>query len=472
MNRMDPGIRERIQALDKKYGTRHRVPARSLQKGPSDLEKSDHREYSFPGLSGNLFFGCLFPILIIALFNSCNSTDGASSDPEKASDSNSVAQKELQEVDKEYGMITDSFQVVKGTVRPGDFLAKILQEHGVSYRTIDRLVKEADTTFDVGRIRAGKDYTVFCEKDSSGKAQCFVYQPDPVNYVVFDMRDSLTVRKGKKEVETKERTASGTIEHSLFMALNKKSISPLIALELSEIYAWSIDFYRVDKGDRFRVLFEEHFVDGRSVGIGDIEAAEFVHRDSSYYAFHFEQDSAGDYFDQTGNSLKKAFLKAPLRFSRISSHFSHNRFHPVLKQYRPHRGVDYAAPRGTPVHTVGNGRVVSSGYSSGNGHYVKVRHNSVYTSMYLHLSSRAVSRGEQVAQGERIGRVGSTGLSTGPHLDYRIYKNGSAVNPLTLDIPPGEPVDSTHRELFEKRKKELMKSLKEIPFDKEASQGV
>ncbi len=388
----------------------------------------------------------------------------SSSGPEKDT---SAVEQEMEEVNKEYGMVTDSFQVIRGTVRPGQFLAEILLDHGVSYPTIDRLVKKADTVFNVEKIRAGKEYTVFCKKDSTGKAQCFVYQPDPVNYVVFDMRDSLRVWRGEKEMKTRERAASGVIESSLFKALSKKKVSPLIALELSEIYAWSIDFYRVDQGDRFRVLFQEHFVEGESVGIGDIKAAQFIHRDSSYYAFRFDQDSASDFFDENGNSLKKAFLKAPLRFSRISSRFSHSRLHPVLKTRRPHHGVDYAAPTGTPVRSVGNGHVVASGYSRGNGNYVKIRHNSVYTSMYLHLSSRAVRKGEEVAQGDRIGRVGSTGLSTGPHLDYRIYKNGSPVNPLTLDIPPGEPVDSTHMEAFKRRKDSLMKKLQGISFKSE-----
>lgn len=384
----------------------------------------------------------------------------------------SSSESSMEEVEKEYGMVTDSFQVIKGTVRPGEFLAEILQKHGVPYPTIDRLMKKSDTVFRPEDLRAGKQYTVFCEKDSAGRAQCFVYRPDPVNYVVFDMRDSLRVHKGKKEVTSKVRRTSGIIEHSLFMALDKKKVSPLIALELSEIYAWSIDFYRVDKGDRFRVIYEEHFVDSNSVGIGDIKAAQFVHRDSSYYAFRFEQDSAGDYFDEEGKSLKKAFLKAPLRFSRISSGFSHDRYHPVLKTHRPHHGIDYAAPSGTPVRSVGNGHVLASGYSSGNGNYVKVRHNSVYTTMYLHLSSRNVRKGEKVDQGERIGRVGSTGLSTGPHLDYRIYKNGSPVNPLTLDLPPGEPVDSSHRKKFEERKEDLMKELKRISFGKGSDSAV
>lgn len=376
----------------------------------------------------------------------------------------------MEEVEREYGMVTDSFQVVRGTVRPNQFLAEILQDYGVSYQEVDRLVRESDSIFDVRRIRAGKEYTVFCDKDSAGRARCFVYQPDPVHYVLFDLRDSIEVRRGEKAVETKERTASGTIESSLFESLSKRSISPLVALELSEIYAWTIDFYRVDKGDRFRVLYEEHYVDGRSIGIGEIKGAEFIHRDSSYYAFRFEEDSSAEYFDENGKSLRKAFLKAPLRFSRISSGFSSRRYHPVLGQYRSHYGVDYAAPTGTPVRSVGDGRVVESGYTSGNGHYVKIRHNSVYTTMYLHFSSREVHRGERVSQGDVIGKVGSTGLATGPHTCYRVYKNGSPVNPLTLDIPPGEPVGEEHEEAFQERKEELLERLRSIPFE-DSSKG-
>lgn len=375
------------------------------------------------------------------------------------------------EPNTEYGLVTDSFDVVKGTVRPNQFLTDILTEHGVPYSRVHQLVEKADTIFDVRRIRSGKDYTVYCEKDSSGKARCFVYQPDPRNYVVFDLRDSIDIRRGEKEMNTKERKVSGVIEHSLFKALKKKEISPMVALELSEIYAWTIDFYRIDPGDRFRLIFEEHFVEGRSIGIGDVKAAEFMHRDSSYYAFRFEQDSAAQYFDEDGNSLRKAFLKAPLRFSRISSGFSTRRYHPVLGKYRAHYGVDYAAPRGTPVRAVGDGHVVESGYTSGNGNYVKIRHNSVYTSMYLHFSSRAVRAGQRVSQGDLIGKVGSTGLATGPHTCYRVYKNGSPINPRKMDIPPGEPVDEEHMDRFMENKQALMEALRSIPFEKDGDQA-
>ncbi len=393
------------------------------------------------------------------LFSMGSSTPFSTPAKEKAVDTATV-----HVPNKEYGLATDSFEVVKGNIEPNQFLAELLLKHHVPYPEIDRLVKRADTIFDVKRIAAGKEFTIYCSKDSLGKAQCFVYRPNAVDYVVFDLRDSMRVYKGRKPVTTKTRTASGVINASLYLTLQENDISPVLALELAEIYAWSIDFYGIRKGDHFRVVYEEKFVDDRSIGIGQVKAAEFVHRDSSYLAFHFPQEEEEEYFDQNGNSLEKAFLKAPLKFSRISSRFSHRRRHPVLKVFRPHHGVDYAAPRGTPVRSVGDGTVIASGYSGGNGNYVKIRHNSIYTTMYLHLSSRSVRNGEKVEQGQLIGKVGSTGLSTGPHLDYRVYKHGSAVNPLQLELPPGDPVKKENQDSFQEEKAELLKVLEEVPF--------
>ncbi len=370
-----------------------------------------------------------------------------------------------QEGSKEFGLNTDSFEVIRGELQPGEHLSDILLEHRTSWADIDRLAKAADTVFDPSDLRAGKEYTVFCSTDSTGKARCFVYQPNPLEYVVFDMRNGMTVTKKKKSLKHKEKRVSGVIHSSLYRTIQKQDISPLLALELSEVYAWSIDFYGIREGDRFRVVYDEKWVDGQPIGIGEIKAAEFIHRDSSYYAFRFEGDSTAEYFDENGKSLRKAFLKAPLKFSRISSHYSNSRYHPVLKEYRPHRGVDYAAPRGTPVRSVGDGRVIASGYSGGNGNYVKVRHNSVYTTMYLHLSRRSVRRGERVGQGENIGEVGSTGLSTGPHLDYRVYKNGSAVNPLNLDLPPAGSVQEEREADFKEVQRRRMEKLEGILFD-------
>jgi murein DD-endopeptidase MepM/ murein hydrolase activator NlpD len=241
----------------------------------------------------------------------------------------------------------------------------------------------------------------------------------------------------------------------------KNDINPVLSIELSEVYQWSIDFFGLQKGDKYKVIYENQFVEEKSVGLGKIIAAWFYHADKDFYAFYFIQDSIGDYFDDEANSLKRTFLKAPLRFSRISSRFSNSRFHPVLKIRRPHHGIDYAAPTGTPVQALGDGRVSEAGRKGGYGKYVKIKHNSVYTTGYAHLSryGEGVRAGVYVKQGDIIGYVGSTGLSTGPHLDFRVYKNGSAIDPLKMESPPAKPVDSINLErynlLIEKMSKKL-----------------
>jgi murein DD-endopeptidase MepM/ murein hydrolase activator NlpD len=240
--------------------------------------------------------------------------------------------------------------------------------------------------------------------------------------------------------------------------------NPLLALELSEIYAWSIDFFGLQKGDQFKVIYDESFVDSVSVGISRIHAAWFYHMGHEFWAIPFEQDSVVSFFDEDGNSLRKAFLKAPLRYSRISSGFSNSRLHPILKIRRPHHGVDYAAPAGTPVEAVGDGQVIAAAYERGGGNYVKIRHNGVYTTSYLHLSrfGKGIRKGVYVKQGDVIGYVGSTGLSTGPHLDFRFYKNGQPINPLKVEAPPVEPIHESNIRDYELVKRSMMEALKNI----------
>ena len=221
-------------------------------------------------------------------------------------------------------------------------------------------------------------------------------------------------------------------------------------MRLSEVFAWQIDFFRIQRGDRFRVVYEERTVDGTTIGPGDIVAAYFVHRGRTYYAYRFDDGEGSEYFDENGQSLRRELLKAPLRFSRISSRFTNRRFHPVLKRYRPHHGTDYAAPTGTPVLSVGDGTVQFAAYKGYNGNYVKIRHNATYTTGYLHLSRIAdgLRPGATVKQGDTIGYVGSTGLSTGPHLDYRFWKNGTAIDPYSVELPPARPVAPQHMTAF------------------------
>jgi murein DD-endopeptidase MepM/ murein hydrolase activator NlpD len=363
-----------------------------------------------------------------------------------------------------YDMVIDSFNVIQGIVRPNQFLADLLLGYNVEYAVIDKIAREFRGVFDVRKIKAGNPYTLLCAPDSSFTAKYFIYEIDYTQFVVFGLRDSIYARRGAKEVEKRVETAVGTIQSSLWNAMAGNGYDVNLAIRLSEIYAWTIDFFGIQKNDRFEIIYEQLFVENKAVGLGRILAARFNHYGKDQFAFYFEQDSMGDYFDEKGQSLQRAFLKAPLKYSRISSHFSNSRYHPVLKYHRPHHGVDYAAPVGTPVYAIGQGVVTKKGYQGGGaGNYLYIKHNSVYTTAYLHLKSfaKGISEGTRVSQGQLIGYVGSTGLSTGPHLDFRFFKNGSPVNPLKVESPPAKPVEeknmSQYMELVQSKLAELEK---------------
>ncbi|HZH72680.1 MAG TPA: peptidoglycan DD-metalloendopeptidase family protein [Mariniphaga sp.] len=367
-----------------------------------------------------------------------------------------------------YGLPVDSFILEDGQIKPNQNLSGILTGYGVSMATIDRIAKEAKDIFDVRKIRGGKNFTIFMTPDSISETRYFVYENSAIDYYVFELFDSLRVYKGEKEVETKIKSAYGEIESSLWNAITGNGLDPQLALRLSDIFAWSIDFFAIQKGDRFRVIYEEQYVDSVPIGIGEIYAVQFDHYGSENYAFRFYQDDRYDYFDHEGNSLRRAFLKAPLEYARISSGFSHARMHPVLRIRRPHHGVDYAAPTGTPVMTIGDGTVIARAYQrNGGGNYLRIKHNSVYTTVYMHLSgfAKGIAQGTRVKQGQVIGYVGSTGLSTGPHLDFRVFKNGSPVDPLKVEAPPVEPVNKDKMDVYIAMKDSLMLELKKINWD-------
>ncbi len=350
----------------------------------------------------------------------------------------------------EYGLNMDSFIIHKNTIEPNQFLANILLKYHVPYPEIDKLAKQSKEIFDVRKIASGKNYTILCKKDSIEKAQYFIYEPNAIDYIVYDMRDSLVIYEGKREVITKIKEASGIIKSSLYQTLDNADVDPVLAIEMADVFAWTIDFYRIQKGDWFKVIYEEKFVEGNSIGIGRVLASNFNHYDKDFFACYFVQDSIGDYFDVSANSLRRAFLKSPLKFGRLSSGFSMRRFHPVQKRNKPHLGTDYAAPTGTPIMATGDGVVIASSRTSNNGNFVKIKHNSTYTTQYLHMSKRGVNVGQHVTQGDVIGYVGSTGLATGPHVCYRFWKNGSQTNHLKEDFPPSEPVQAKHLGRFKK----------------------
>jgi murein DD-endopeptidase MepM/ murein hydrolase activator NlpD len=372
-------------------------------------------------------------------------------------------------IERMFGIPVDSFKIEEGVIRPDQNLGEVLTGFGVSMAKVDQLVKASEGVFDLKKIKTGQNFYIFQSPDTSRSARYLVYEKNRIDYVVFNLADSLSISIGKKRVRVEQKTASGVINSNLWNTIEENKLSPALALDLSDIYAWSVDFFGIQRGDRFRVLYEEQFVDSLSVGIGPIHAAEFEHMGKSYYAFRFFQDKGFDYFDDSGENLRKAFLKAPLSFSRISSRFTGSRFHPILKIRRPHFGVDYSAARGTPVMSIGEGTVIEKSFQGGGaGNYIKIRHNTVYETTYMHLSGFAsgISAGAHVRQGEVIGYVGSTGLSTGPHLDFRVYKNGSPMDPLQLEAPPGEPVRTELKSDYQTMKDSLLMRLYSIHWGK------
>ncbi len=365
-----------------------------------------------------------------------------------------------------YGLTVDSFHVVEDKVDRNQLISDIFLKHHVPYDDINEVLKKGKDVFDVRKFRADQPYTVFCSKDSNNRAQCFVYEINAYEYVVYDFRDSLYVYMGKKPVITIEQKASGVINSSLYEAMTSNGLTAALANELAAVYAWTIDFYRIQKGDKFKVIFDEIQVEGESVGIKKIKAAVFEHDGKEYYAVNFEQDGLTGYYDEESRGLKRAFLKAPVKFSHISSRFTMKRFHPVQHRWKAHLGTDYAAPTGTPIMSTAAGAVIAATYNGGNGNYVKVQHNKTYTTQYLHMSKIAsgMRPGAHVSQGQVIGYVGSTGLSSGPHVCYRFWKNGVQVDALREKLPMSEPIRKCNRAAFDKVAEEMVKLLKEIEY--------
>lgn len=402
----------------------------------------------------------LTPFLIILLFLfSC----GGGND-------NAVSKKEGKKAKPEpkylYGICIDSLDIAEGNVKKNEFLANILQREGVSYNTVNYIDRNHRGVFDVRKIKVGNKYVFLKTRDSIPTAKYWIYEIDRTNYAVFQLTDSLSAWRGEKEVITEIEHVGVEIKSSLWNAMAEVGCDASLILELSDIYAWTIDFFGIQPGDSCKVIFEKKYIAGDSVpfGIGKVHAAYFKNRGEGKYAFSFVQDGKKEYFDEKGDNLRKAFLKAPLNYRRISSTFSNGRMHPVYHVVRPHHGVDYAAPIGTPVQSIGDGTVIAKGWDTkGGGNYVKIKHNSTYTTTYMHLKgfAKGVSQGAKVKQGQTIGYVGSTGASTGPHLDFRLQKNGTYIDPLKFKSPSAEPVKKEYMEAFKKNVDSLMVVLKE-----------
>ncbi len=376
----------------------------------------------------------------------------------------SIQEEVIIPVELQYGIPVDSFIIEEGRVRRNETLASILQKLGVSNQSIYETTQKGKGIFNPRRIVRGQKYTTFFTLDTISELAYLVYEEDKANFIVFQFIDSISVYPYHKKIDTVLTKRSGVITTSLYVDMMAQDASPLLVNDLADIFGWEIDFFRLNKGDIFKVIYNEHRIDSQLVGIGRIHGAYFESFGKQSYAVYFEQDSIGDYFDTTGNSLQKSLLKYPIKFSRISSRYTGRRYHPVLKRFKAHLGTDFAAPTGTPIRSVGTGIVEKAGYTRGNGNYVKIRHNSTYTTGYLHMSriAKGIRSGVKVKQGQLIGYVGSTGLATGPHLCYRFWKHGTQVDALKVDLPPANPVKKDNLSDYKKSMNEMRAELDEI----------
>src|SRR5688572_16610003 len=365
-----------------------------------------------------------------------------------------------------YGMVVDNYTVIEDKIKRNEVLGDILSSYNVPANIIHQISKLSRNVFDVRKIAPNKKYTLICGQDSLKTAKAFVYEPNLTEYIVFRFEDTLWVDVCKRDVIITEKSIAGEIKSNLSQTIEELGISHELTNRFVDVFGWQVDFQRLQKGDKFKLIYEEAQVEGVSVGIKQINAIYFEHYGHPYYAFPFDQGEGQDYFDEEGKSLRKALLKYPIEFTRISSRYTMSRFHPVQKRWKAHLGTDFAAPKGTPIRAVGDGLVQEAHYKSNNGNYVKIRHNGTYTTQYLHMSRIAdgVRAGTRVRQGQTIGYVGSTGLATGPHLCYRFWRNGVQVDALKVELPPSQPVKKDYLDAFESVKVELTKKLEVIPF--------
>ena len=361
---------------------------------------------------------------------------------------------------EQFGFDFNDFNVLHDTIKKGDTFGSIIENQNLGDKQVYDIIKKIKDSFDVRTIRIGKTYTFLRSKDRYKKLQYAIYQPDRANYYIIDLIDTVSVSKVKRPIRIKKRTIAGELNGSFSEELQRQKVDPALANKLIKVYAWSIDFFKLKKGDQFGVIFTERYVDDTIYdGVDSLSAAFFEYKGKMIYAFPFAQNEGSrkiDYYDENGKALKNFFLKSPLKYANITSRFSRSRFHPVQLMWKAHKGTDYAAPSGTPIMTTASGIVEQTGYTAGNGNFVKVKHDRTYSTQYLHMSRILVRRGQRVTQGTVIGRVGSTGLATGPHVCYRFWKNGVQVDALRLKLPNSQLMESKNLPRF----KQLIEPLK------------
>jgi murein DD-endopeptidase MepM/ murein hydrolase activator NlpD len=375
----------------------------------------------------------------------------------------------------EFGFNLNDYIVKRDTIRNGDSFGVIMERNKIGYPDIYHIAQKAKDSFDIRKLQVGKPYTILCSKDSLELPKCFIYQPNLEEYYVVNFQDSIHAYTSRKPIKYVEKTVAGSITSSISETLEEKGISAVLTNKLAdEIYAWTIDFRRLQKGDSFKVIYTDKFIDDTIyAGVQTVKAAFFNHKNEPFYAFKFETDSikkTTDYFNEEAKNLRRAFLKMPVQFSRISSRYNLKR---KIAYYgnvvRPHKGTDFAANVGTPILATANGTVIESARKGGNGNYVKIRHNATYSTQYLHMSKRKSKVGEFVKQGDVIGWVGMTGNTGGPHVCYRFWKNGVQVDPFREKLPEAEPISDKLKTKYLEYIKPLKTQLDNIKIgDKES----
>ncbi|WP_345273191.1 M23 family metallopeptidase [Flaviramulus aquimarinus] len=384
--------------------------------------------------------------LIIALIAICLFS---CKENEKTAVEEIVAVVEKPEEIVEFGFNLNNYIVKRDTIKKGDSFGEILERNHIGYPQIFNIAEKAKDTFDIRRLQVGKPYTLLCSKDSLERPKCFIYQPSLEEYVVINFQDSIHAYKSRKPIKYIEKTATGVITNNISETLDEQGLSPRLAYKMADdIYAWTIDFRRLQKGDRFKVIYTDKYIDDTIyTGVHNIKAAYFEHNKEPFYAFEFTTDSTKgiiDYFSEEAKNLRRAFLKAPVKFSRVSSRYNLKRRIAVYGfKVRPHKGTDFAAPIGTPIMATANGTVTESRRRGGNGNYVKIRHNATYETQYLHMKKRKAKVGQFVKQGDVIGWVGMTGNTGGPHVCYRFWKNGKQVDPFKQKLPEAKPISDS-----------------------------
>ncbi len=369
------------------------------------------------------------------------------------------------EILQKFGFQVDEHNFEHHSLGLNQNLGDLLLWQGIPWDSIIKLDKISSDIYSIRKFRAKKPFTLV-RKDTCSAPHCIVYEPDHYHYIKYYLDEEVKVEIVEKEVEQKIESASGEITSSLWLAMKEAGIQGSIIDKMEDALASSVDFYHTQKGDKFKLIFERKYVNGKSVGYGEVISAAFKNNNGEHFAVFYENEKYAGFYDLEGRPTKSTFLRAPLKYSRISSRYNRRRFHPIKKRTIPHLGTDYAAPIGTPIYSVADGVIEIAGYSKNNGKYVKIRHNDIYQTQYLHMHRFApgIKKGTRVKQGQVIGQVGKTGLATGPHVCYRFWKYGKQVNHLRENFPPKDPLPDSQLEDFYHHRDSLLIDLEQISY--------